>query len=133
MARWERDRGKERYWRRLLRQWQRSGQEVRAYCVEHGVSEPSFYAWRRTIQERDRQAERRSRPRRRRAGGQVQGSGAHAGSAPRRPAFVPVTITAPAPALEVVLHDGRVLRIPAGFDATTLRQLLAVLDEARSC
>jgi len=51
----ERDRGKERFWRRLVRQWRSSGQSVRGYCAQHGLSEPAFYAWRRTIAARDRQ------------------------------------------------------------------------------
>lgn len=112
---------KERYWRRLLRQWQRSGQAVRSFCRAQGLSEPSFYAWRRAIQERDRQREPRSRRNPRQTGQHV-------------PAFVPVTVVAPAPLLEVVLPAGQVIRVPAGFDRTTLRQLLAVLDaEATPC
>ena len=34
---------------------------------------------------------------------------------------------------EVVLAGGRTLRVASGFDAATLRQLLAVLEEVRSC
>src|SRR5262245_58100293 len=101
----ERDRGKERYWRRVLCQWQRSGQRVRSFCSAHGLCEASFYAWRRTIQERD----------------------VHGLPGDARPTFVPVTIATAAASLEVVLPDGRVVRVPAGFDAATLRQLLAVL------
>ena len=112
----ERDRRKERYWRRVLRQWLRSGQGVRAYCWEHGLSEACFFAWRRTIEERDQGAER-PRP----------------GPRPGLPRFVSVTVTASASPLEVVLADGRVVRVPAGFDAATLRQLLAVLEEAPPC
>ena len=51
----QRDSGKERFWRRLLRQWRRSGLTVREFCDQQAVSEPSFYAWRRTIAERDQQ------------------------------------------------------------------------------
>jgi hypothetical protein len=129
----ERGRGKERHWRRLLRQWQRSGQGVRAFCWEHGLSEPSFYTWRRTIQERDRQAQPRSRRRPRQAGDPVPGTAVHGLHGDALPAFVPVTIAAAASPLEVMLRDGRVVRVPAGFDAATLRQLLAVLAEAPPC
>lgn len=52
------------------------------------------------------------------------------------PAFVPVTMSptkAAAPVIEVAVASGRrVLRVPAGFDANLLRQLLHVLEEA-SC
>ena len=70
-GRGKRDGGKERFWRRMLRQWRRSGLCVRAFCAEHGLAEPSFYAWRRIVAERDqesarvRQAERDSVGRRR--------------------------------------------------------------------
>ena len=36
-------------------------------------------------------------------------------------------------ALEVVLADGRTVRVAPGFDAATLRQLLAVLEEGAPC
>jgi hypothetical protein len=129
----ERDRDKERYWRQVLRQWQRSGQGVRAYCIEYGLSEPSFYAWRRTIQQRNRQAERRLRPRPQQARDRTGTHGWHGYPAAGLPAFVPVTIAAPAPALEVLLRAGHIVRVPAGFDAATLRQLLTVLDEGPPC
>lgn len=128
-----RDRGKEWYWRRVLRQWRRSGQGVRSYCREHGLSEPLFYAWRRTIQERDRQAGRGSQRGRRQARTLVESTATHGLLGDGVPQFVPVTIAAAAPSLEVVLGDGRVVRVPAGFDAGTLRQLLAVLEEAPPC
>jgi transposase-like protein len=108
-----RDPRKEQFWRRMLRQWQRSGLSVRAFCEQHDLSQPSFYAWRRTLAERDAQAV----------------------------AFVPVevlsdTLTlspseAAAGGLELVLAGGRVLRIGPAFDAPTLRRLLAALEEGR--
>jgi hypothetical protein len=117
----ERELAKERYWRRRLRQWQRSGHGIRSFCRTHGLSEASFYAWRRIIQERDQQKEPTSQR-------DQQPTGHHL------PAFLPVTIVPSAPVLEVVLGAGRVVRVPAGFDAATLRQLLAVLDaEATPC
>jgi hypothetical protein len=49
--------------------------------------------------------------------------------------FVPVRVvpTAASMAFEVVLHGGRVVRVPAHFDAASLRQLLAILEEERPC
>jgi hypothetical protein len=41
--------------------------------------------------------------------------------------------TSNSPALELVLSSGRVIRVPPGFDAGTLRQLLAVLEEKPAC
>jgi transposase-like protein len=103
-----RDPRKEQFWRRLLRLWQRSGLSVRAFCEQHDLAQPSFYAWRRTLAQRDAQAI----------------------------TFVPVEVLpeplspeSEAAGLELVLVGGRVLRIGPAFDEATLRRLLAVLEE----
>jgi len=105
-----RDTRKEQQWRRWIGQWQRSGLSVRAFCARHDLSQPSFYAWRRLIQQRD----------------------AAAGT------FLPVQVVPqdeppPANTFEVVLAGGRRLRVPPGFDTAALRQLLAVLEEVAPC
>jgi len=127
----ERGREKEGYWRQLVQQWRDSGHTIRDFCARRGLSEPSFYAWRRIIATRDRQGISSPKPVGHLA--RPEPGGPQAGITPL---FVPVRVSsaiAPA-ALEVVLRDGRVLRVPVGFDAGTLRQLLAVLDEeATSC
>jgi hypothetical protein len=105
-----RDERKEQQWRRRIDQWRTSGLSVRAFCDRHGLAIPSFYAWRRTL----------------------------AWRGPEKAAFVPVQVVAdaaptPASALEVVLVDGRTVRVAPGFDAATLRRLLAVLQEGGAC
>ncbi len=105
-----RDPRKEQQWRFWIRQWQNSGLSVRAFCARHGLAQPSFYAWRRVIQQRD----------------------AELGT------FLPVQIVPdveppPSSRLEVVLAGSRVVRVAPGFDAATLRQLLAVLEEGGTC
>lgn len=108
----QRDAAKERFWRKALARWQRSGESVRAFCAGAGLREPSFYAWRRELARRDQSAARVTRP-----------------------TFVPVQVVLPqecGPALELVLAGGRVLRIPPGCEATTLATVLAVLEH-RSC
>lgn len=118
-----RDHHKELFWRRLIRQRSHSRLTIRDFCAQHGVSEPSFYAWRRIIGRRDQL----SRSRR-------GGNGGGRTGAP--PTFVPVQVVPAVPTsastLELVLGRGRVVRVPPGFDAATLRQLLAVL-EGPSC
>jgi len=109
-----RDLSKEQFWRRMLQLQQRSGLSVRAFCRQHGLSQPSFYAWRRTIAQRDADA----------------------------PAFVPLellpeplpphTAAAAISGLELLLSRGRVLRIGPTFDVPTLRRLLALLEEGQS-
>jgi len=116
MARWQRDRTKERTWRRHVADWQRSGLTVRAYCAAQGLPEGNFYGWRRTLAERDRQTARHGRQ-------------------TSIPAFVPIRVvsdvttpTSHSP-FEVVLANGRVLRIGADADLNVVRQLLALLEE----
>lgn len=101
----------EAIWRDRVTRWKASGLNVRAFCRREGLSEPSFYSWRRTIAERDA-----------------------ALAAPSDPAFVPLHIlpgTSP-PALELVLRSGHVLRIPCGADAAHVRAVLPAL-EGPSC
>lgn len=106
-----RDELKERHWRQHIRDWQDSGLSVSAFCARRGLSQQSFYAWRRELQRRDSE----------------------------KALFVPIRLRNDDPAaatgerLEVLLAGGRRIRVAAGFDAATLRQLLAVLEEGASC
>ena len=121
MARGQRDRAKEQHWRQHLAAWRQSGQTVRAYCRAEGLSEPSFYAWRRTLSQQ-RRTTAANRP-----------------AAPAKPvlstaasAFVPVRLVDPptvTPPVEVVLRGGRLLRVSVGFSASTLRDLVVVLED----
>lgn len=123
MARRMRDRKLEQLWRRRLREWRLSGLTGREFCRLHGLSEPSFYGWRRELGRRDRER-RVAAPSRsfvvspRSATGQQPASG---------PAFVPVRVVS-VEALEVVARCGRVIRVGVGFDAGHLRAVLAALE-----
>ncbi len=105
-----RDARKEQQWRRRIERWQASGLTVSAFCTRHGLAQPSFYAWRRELQRR----------------------------AAEQPAFVPVCVVGEdrpdrGGGVDVVLPKGRTVRVGPGFDAATLRQVLAVLEEESSC
>lgn len=103
---------KERYWRRLLQRWQRSGLSVRDFCTQQRCSEPSFHAWRRTLAQRDRQTI----------------------ATPAPVTFVPLYVEQPPAAtttdavLELLLTNGRRLRIPPGYPVTQLGGVLAILE-----
>lgn len=112
-----RDERKEQQWRRSIREWRASGMSVRAYCAVHGLAEPSFYAWRRQLQRR-RQAATAFVPVR------LVGEQDHGDA--RRGSEEPVRATG---AIELVLAGNRTVRVTPGFDAATLRQVLAVLRE----
>jgi transposase len=103
---------KERFWRTQVSLWRKSGLSVRVFCEKHGLSEPSFYVWRRRLAAPDTAV-----------------------------GFVPVQVVPETPsvsnadglagALELVLGAGRRLRIGPGFDGPTLQRLLALLEEGR--
>ena len=116
---------KQEHWLQHIRRWQQSRFTVREFCKRHQLSEPSFYSWRRLLRERGLLAEPidsvAPRP--------VDAA------APGTPLFMPVAIADPGTAMrsiEIVLPDGLSVRVAAGFDALTLRQLLALLRE-RPC
>ena len=90
-------------WAERIAAQQRSGISVKQFCKERGVTEYSFYAWRKRLREqgpvRFALVERRG---------------------PRQE--LPAE-----PALELVLASGERLRIGTGVDTATLRAVLSVL------
>ena len=90
-------------WAERIAAQQRSGMSVKQFCKEQGLTEYSFYTWRKRLQE----------------------------SGPVRFALVERSVrrqegTAEA-ALELVLATGERLRIGAGVDIATLRTVLDAL------
>ena len=87
-------------WSRMFGLQEKSGQSVRVFCKERGLSEASFYRWRQRLQRKDK---------------------------PVTFALVETKAVATGADIEVVLTSGDRLRI--GHDATTLRMVLSVLRE----
>jgi hypothetical protein len=106
----QRDTGREQFWRGVIAAWPKSKQSLSAFCLQRGLSEASFYHWRRTLRERDLQP---------------------VTAAPLPPVLVPVRVLADT-ALEIVLPTGLVVRVPAGADAAAVAALVAAL-RAASC
>jgi hypothetical protein len=93
----------------LKQLWKNSGLTVRAFCARHHITQPSFYAWRRELQQRDAAND-----------------------------IVPVRVVAddqPASSspIAILLVGGRSVRITPSFDPATLRPLLAVLQKVPPC
>jgi transposase-like protein len=90
-------------WAERIAAQQRSGMSVKQFCKEQGLTEYSFYAWRRRLQE----------------------------SGPVRFALVERSVRrqerTAEPALELMLATGERLRIGAGVDTATLRTVLDLL------
>ena len=88
-------------WRQRIAQQEKSGQSIRAFCQERGLSNPGFYAWRRRLRKPN---------------------------IPVRFALVETKPPEPTvPSIELILASGDRLRIP--HDAAALKLVLAVLRE----
>jgi len=94
---------REKRWAELIRQQGQSNVTVSAFCREQGVSDQSFYGWRKRL----------------------------SGSEPVRFALVEANaaVTRDSLAVELILASGERLRIAPGADAATLRTVLNVLRE----
>jgi Transposase len=90
-------------WAERIAAQQRSGNSVKQFCKEQGLTEGSFYAWRKRLQKEE----------------------------PVRFALVDRRVarqeSATEATLELVLATGERLRIGTGVDAATLRTVLEVL------
>ena len=106
------------FWKEQVQQWGASGLSGREFAERKGLTVERLWVWKRRL----------------RAAGELTPS-APATSA-SKPSFLPVVIAASragvsthAP-LEVVMHSGHTVRVPADFDDTALLRLLAVLRGA---
>ena len=124
------DRDKEQFWRQMFARWTASGLSIAAFCKDAGLNPQSFYRWRRVLRRRISRFGQQWRPQ----AGDAANEKVPTAITSSLPLFVPLAVentTAPA-MLEVVVRGGLVIRVPEGFDAPTLAQVLAVL-EGRPC
>ena len=90
---------KAKYWSKLITEQEASGQKVLSFCRERGITEPSFYYWKKRLRQ----------------------------NGPVRFALLettPAAIASPDSALELVLRNGERLRIGNQVEAATLRVVL---------
>ena len=116
-----RDVEKEKYWRGVIREGARSGLSIREFCRQKRIKESQFYAWRRELRYRDEQ--KRSQKRARSKSPSQKGA-----------TFALVTDGSgglESAGIELVLGDGRRVRIGKGVDRETLANVLAVLEQER--
>ncbi len=119
---------KERRWLDLVQRWRLSRLSARAFCERQQLSEANFYAWRRVLRQR----------------GLIDQDDAPVTRPMSLPAFVKVSVSPGAAAngnvpsassvsaIDLVLPQGRLLRVRPGFDPDSLRQLVRLLEET-SC
>lgn len=90
------------YWRELIDRQEQSGMTVQGFCAQQGVTEASFYGWRKQLRESATVSFALVAP----------SDGEH-----RRPV------------VEIVLATGERVQVTRGADAATLRTVLSVLRE----
>ncbi len=117
-------------WRELVSEQGRSGQSVAVFCRERRLCAPHFYAWKKRLREADGgQGEVRAplgkfvEVKLVTAGPGLAGGGRDAGAAG-------VSRVAGDARVEVLLKNGRSLRVGRGFDAELVRALVAVVESA---
>ena len=111
MNRKTQDMEKQRYWQRTIGDAARSGMSIREFCRQRRLRESQFYWWQRKLKVRRQE---RSKP----------------GVQDRAASFALVSedgMVMPA-GLELVLRDGRRLRISQGVQEETLRAVLAAME-----
>jgi hypothetical protein len=122
MANHDRDAKREAFWRGVFQRHAASGLTIRAFCRREQLTESAFFAWRRTIAERD--AETKSQ------GGLATARLRRDGRSPR-PAFLPVLLAESNghdQAIVIELVGGRVLRWPASINVEHLSKFVHALE-----
>ena len=110
------DAEKARYWQRTISEAARSGMSIRAFCRQRRLRESQFYWWQRKL----------------RAGREAGTTPLPSGNArPASFALVSDESGATDVGIELVLGDGRKLRIRRGVDEETLRAVLSALEQPR--
>ncbi len=103
------------FWQMAVEAWQTGGLSVRQFCKQEGLSEPSFYSWRKRLTKS--------------AGDHPD----HSTDCPPEP-FIQVSLPdGSASGMEFVLSSGHTLRIPVGVDPKTLTSVLSAMGEAGLC
>jgi hypothetical protein len=117
----KKSREKETLWQEILRRQAKSELSIRGFCAAEGISEPSFYAWRKKLRERpDEAIERGARvrqPSRREQGPDEAGL------------FVPLKLVDAAALLEIVHPLGYRIQVTGDVNRDVLRQVIETLDE----
>ena len=104
----------QQFWRMVLETFQSSGLSVRRFCKQEGLSEASFYGWRKKLTASAKPVV---------GDDQVQPE-----------AFIQIPIPQPASnCLELVLVSGHVLRIPSDIQREFLSHVLSALRQAKLC
>jgi hypothetical protein len=107
---------KKRYWKRMVREATRSKLSIREFCRQNQLKESQYYWWQHKLNGN-------RRPKR----FQKSGNKNHSASF----ALVSNEPEVTDAGIELILQDGRRLRISRGVDEQTLRSVLAAVETTR--
>jgi hypothetical protein len=108
------DNEKRQFWQMVIETWQNSNMSVSKFCKTEGLSEGSFYNWRKRLASRCSQQKESINQ--------------------RTPAFIEVAMPkSDHVALELLLSSGHTLRIRPTADNKTLSNVISVLRQAGLC
>jgi len=99
---------KEKFWREMMGEAERSGKSVRSFCQERDLNENQFYSWRRELRVRD----------------------AEEGEHPGFVELVPTVSTNASAGVSLKIDERISIVLERGFDAGTLMTALAALGVA---
>ena len=102
------------FWKMVLETFTSSGLSVRQFCQQEGLSEASFYSWRKRLSTHQKPDTTK---------------------APLQPEpFIQVSMPPGKPmVLELVLASGHTLRIPSDMDPEFLSGILSAVKQAKLC
>ena len=109
------DTDQQQFWQMVLETFKSSGLTVRQFCKQEGLSEQTFYFWRKKLAVSNKTTEDEQKD--------ISSS-----------AFIEVAMPKNDPvALELVLSSGNTLKISSGADSKTLTSVFSALSKAGLC
>jgi len=106
----------QQFWQMAIETWRISGLSVRQFCDNEGLTEASFYSWRKKLSTGVNGDNKQDKPK------------------SSQSEFIEVTIPSNnSAAVELLLTSGNTLRIPAGVDSATLSTVLSVIRATGLC
>ena len=108
------DTDQQQFWAMVLETFKSSGLSVRRFCKQEGLSEPSFYSWRKRLSEQETSGLQKVPP--------------------QPESFIQVSMpSVKSGVLELVLASGHTLRIPSDIDREFLTGVLFCVKQAKLC
>lgn len=105
-------------WREILGRQADSGLSIRRFCAAEGISEPSFYAWRKKL-----------RTRKSGSMGTARLEGRHEEMSDSTSLFIPLKLLDTAVKLEIVHPLGYRIQVTGDVNPVALRHVIETLDE----